>query len=213
MTAALEASQAAARAALRQHGIAGEYVLFAAARVDPTKGCHTLLEAYRGLDGAPPLVVVGDLHHKPGYEDQQRELAKGLNVTFVPRIDEKPTVMGLVAEATAFVFPSTVEAMSIMLLEALAVGVPTVASDIPENLAVLPPEVPTFRAGDADSLRMALRDLLGMPEDARRERAERTRQAVLARHDWDAIVAEYERLYRFALERYHPRRRGLLRRR
>jgi hypothetical protein len=45
-----------------------------------------------------------------------------------------------------------VEAMSMMLLEALAVGAVGVASDIPENTPILPPGYPTFAAGDAAAL-------------------------------------------------------------
>ena len=59
----------------------GEYLLFAAARVDPTKGCHTLLEALGRLPEPPPLLVVGDLFHAPGYEERLRALARGLPVT------------------------------------------------------------------------------------------------------------------------------------
>ena len=33
----------------------------------------------------PPLLVVGDLFHAPGYEERLRALARGLPVTFVPR--------------------------------------------------------------------------------------------------------------------------------
>ncbi len=37
----------------------GGYVLFAAARVDPTKGCHTLLEALHLMQEPPGVLVVG----------------------------------------------------------------------------------------------------------------------------------------------------------
>ncbi len=137
-----------ARRLLAAHGLEeGGYLLFAAARVDPTKGCHTLIEALRGMDDRPPLLVLGDLGHAAGYEERLRSLAADLPVTFAPRIDDRGVVLGLLALCRAFVFPSTVEAMSMMLLEALGVGVVGVASDIPENTSGLPPGYPTFRAG------------------------------------------------------------------
>ena len=125
----------------------GEYLLFAAARVDPTKGCHTLLEALGLLAEPPPLLVVGDLFHAPGYEERLRVLACDLPVTFVPRLDAKPVVLGLLHAARLFVFPSEVEAMSMMLLEALCQDVPTLASDIPENTSILPPWLPRVPHG------------------------------------------------------------------
>ncbi len=53
--------------------------------------------------------------------------------------------MGLLQSCRVFVFPSTVEAMSMMLLEALAVGTVGIASDIPENTSILPEGYPDVR--------------------------------------------------------------------
>ncbi len=81
-------------------------------------------------------------------------------MTFVPRLDEKPQLLGLLRRARLFVFPSEVEAMSMMLLEAVCQRAPVVASDIPENTSILPPGFATFRAGDAAALAQALREAL-----------------------------------------------------
>jgi glycosyltransferase involved in cell wall biosynthesis len=184
-----------ARKLLAELGLApGEYLLFAAARVDPTKGCHTLLEALARLE-APPILVVGDLGHAPGYEERLRMLAAGLRVVFVPRLDDKARLLGLLRQARLFVFPSTVEAMSMMLLEALCQEAPALASDIPENTSILPPAVPTFRAGDAADLARALDDLLCTPRDALSAAAAEARASVVTRYDWDGVAARYERVY------------------
>jgi len=190
----------AARRVIAEYGLTeGGYLLFAAARVDPTKGCHTLLEALHRLGRPLPLLVVGDLHHKVGYEDQLRELARGLEVVFLPRLDDKGTVLGLVALSRLFVFPSTVEAMSMMLLEALQVGAPVLASDIPENTSVLPPSWPVFRAGDAGDLAGRLHLALAMPEEEKRDLVRRGQQWVTGQYDWDRIAEEYEGVYEEAV--------------
>jgi len=176
----------------------GEYLLFAAARVDPTKGCHTLLEALARLPEPPPLLVVGDLDHAPGYEERLRALAGGLPVSFVPRLDAKPVVLGLLRGARLFVFPSEVEAMSMMLLEALCQGAPTLASDIPENTSILPQGFPVFRAGDAGALAAALTELLTTAPEARRRAADAAREWVSARYGWGEIARAYEAAYRAA---------------
>jgi glycosyltransferase involved in cell wall biosynthesis len=186
---------------LRGLGLApGQYVLFAAARVDPTKGCHTLIEAVRGLETELPLLVVGDLGHAAGYEDRLRELARGMPVTFLPRLDDKAVVLGLLAHSRVYVFPSTVEAMSMMLLEALAVGVVGLASDIAENTSILPSHYPVFRAGDARDLARMLCWLTGVDDDERERFKHEGREWVGARYRWDGIVREYERLYADVLE-------------
>jgi glycosyltransferase involved in cell wall biosynthesis len=177
----------------------GEYWLFAAARVDPTKGCHTLIEAYRQLTCPPPLVVLGDLHHARGYERRLRTLAQGLTVHFVPRVDDRAVVLGLVQKAGLFIFPSEVEAMSMMLLETLAVGTLAVASDIPENTSVLPDWYPLFRVGDCSSLRERLEQVWDLEHPVRRALAQEARDWVEARFRWDDITVEYEELYAEAI--------------
>jgi glycosyltransferase involved in cell wall biosynthesis len=192
----------AARRLLHDHGLESRaYVLFAAARVDPTKGCLTLIRALGRLDDPPPLLVVGDLHHAPGHEEELRDAAAGLPVTFVPRLDDKAVLLGLLREARLFVFPSTVEAMSMMLLEALDQGAPVLASDIPENTSVLPGDVPTFRAGDEADLARAVSALLAAPADVQDAARQAARAWVHERFRWDAIAAAYEREYRAAVAR------------
>jgi phosphatidylinositol alpha-mannosyltransferase len=177
----------------------GHYAMFAAARVDPTKGCLMLIHAWRELGCPMPLLVLGDLWHAPGHEGELRAAAEGMDVRFVPRIDDRATLAGLVAAADVFVFPSTVEAMSMMLLEVMALGAPVIASDIVENTQVLPDEAWTFAAGDAADLARAYRELkaeAAVSVDARcRERAE----AVRERYSWETIAREYEGAYAGAM--------------
>lgn len=204
------ANTAAARQVLDDVGLdAGEYWLFAAARIDPTKGCHTLIEAYRQFTSPPPLVVLGDLYHAPGYEERLRALAQGLTIHFVPRVDDRAVVLGLVQEASLFIFPSEVEAMSMMLLETLAVGTLAVASDIPENTSVLPEWYPLFRSGDSASLRERLEQVWGLEQPVRRSLAQEARRWIEARFRWEDIAAEYERLYRDAIATRQSRSRRL----
>jgi glycosyltransferase involved in cell wall biosynthesis len=189
---------AAGRILDQQNLVPGEYVMFAAARVDPTKGCHTLLEACRDLDDPPAVLVLGDLDHAPGYAEQLRTLAEGMRVEFLPRLDDKAAVLGLVSQSRVFVFPSTVEAMSMMLLEAMAVGAVTLCSDIPENVSVIPAESPVFAAGDAAGLRDALAALLTADPRGLNRAAADARRWVVERYDWDTIAREYEDVYRMA---------------
>lgn len=177
----------------------GGYAMFAAARVDPTKGALTLIRAWRALGCPMPLLVLGDLWHAPGHESELREAAAGMDVRFVPRIDDKATLAGLVAAADVFIFPSTVEAMSMMLLEAMALGAPVIASDIIENTQVLPDAAWTFAAGDADDLARAYREYKAQPTQAVHERCRERADFVRAHYSWDRIAAEYEDVYRETL--------------
>jgi glycosyltransferase involved in cell wall biosynthesis len=196
----VRADRTAGAALLDQWGLADrDYWLFAAGRVDPTKGCHTLIDAYARLEGAPPLLVLGDMWHAAGYEENLRRLANGLDVRFVPRVTDRAAFLAVISMAQLFVFPSLVEAMSIVLLEALSLGTPVVASDIPENTAVLPRGVSTFRAGDSLSLASCLQDVMTQSPEANRSRAADFAPLVQSRFDWSAIARSYESVYREAI--------------
>jgi len=191
---------ACAEAMLHQIGLtSGSYALFAAARVDPTKGCLTLLRAWRLIGDPMPLLILGDLWHASGHETELRSAAEGMAVTFVPRIDDKATLLGLVASSRLFVFPSTVEAMSMMLLEVVSVGATVVASDIPENAEILPPSTPLFRAGDENDLARVIKETLRDSAATTGERGQHLAEWVRERYDWNRIAEDYLEVYKAAI--------------
>ena len=192
----------AARVLLCENGVAdGPFLLFVAARIDPAKGCHTLLDAYAALEGPPPLVVVGDLSQASGYEERVRRAAESKQVHFLPPVSDHDTLLGLVASAEICVFPSTTEAMSMMLLEAMSAGAVVLTSDIREMRSVLPPGHPVFRAGDAEDLRRALVSGLEQSQEERARLGNHVRDWVESRYSWGRAVAGYTSLYEQVLSR------------
>jgi glycosyltransferase involved in cell wall biosynthesis len=189
------ADTAAALQILHHHGIQpGNYILFAAGRIMGTKGCHFLLEAFRQIETDLQLVIVGDASFVPDYEQQLHELADD-RVHFIPFIAEKATILGLLQQARLFVFPSTVEAMSMMLLEAASVGVPVVCSDIPENVKVMADKTLYFQSANVKDLRQKLQWALQNPTYLAQS-AGQAQAWVAEQFSWHAIVRQYEQLYR-----------------
>lgn len=185
---------ASAAALLAAQGIQpGNYILFAAGRVIPTKGAELLLAAFRTLPGDYRLVVVGDTTQVPAYERELHELADE-RVHFIPFVAQKATLLGLVQQCQLFVFPSTVEAMSMMLLEAATMRAPIVASDIPENVSVLPDQALFFKSGDVADLREKLQWALGH-EAEMAAFAGKAQRHVLQHYQWDEIIVKYMQLY------------------
>ena len=180
-----------------KHGLVpGKYLMFAAGRMDPTKGLHHLLDAYDQLPPGLPLLVVG------GFEGHNRDYSEKLlarcraeeHVALIPRLLTQPELFELVAGAKLFVFPSEIEAMSMMLLEVISCGVPVLASDIAENVEVVGPDYPwLFRNADpahlAEQLARFLRAGPGPEIAALRERCARD-------FNWTAIALRYLALYR-----------------
>ncbi len=178
------------------------FILFAAKRLDPTKGCHLLLQAYGRLESAPPLLVVGDFDGTPAYKKQILDQL-GPTVTLRPAIEARDAFLRLVRRASLFVFPSTVEASSMMLLEVASLGVPLVASDIAENRAILPACALTFHSGSSEDLAEKLQWALDHPNEMAGI-ATAVQAWVRERYCWDMIVDEYDRLYQAVGSNHHP---------
>ena len=183
------------------------FLLFAAGRILPSKGCHLLLEAVQGLDPALAVVIVGDASAMPRYEAELRALGRQ-HTFFVGFIEEPATFFGLAASARLFVFPSLVEAMAMTLLEIAALEIPAVVSDIPENRSVLDDRhVRFFRSGDVDDLARALRETLQDPIGVA-ERARACGTFLRQTYRRSEMAARYERIYARVLARAVPESHG-----
>lgn len=171
------------------------FVMFACGRLDPTKGLHHLLEAWSGLPDAPPLLAIADFRHDRTYSERIRALAGGDDrVVLHDRLLPRDQLLGLVSRARVFVFPSEVEGMAMMLLEAISTRAPIVCSDIPENVAVVGPDYPfLFSSGSANSLSSILEQVLSAAHDP--EISVRLCEDVLRRFQWARAAHEYARLY------------------
>lgn len=107
-----------------------QYVLFLS-RLHPVKGAETLLRSFARLD-APPvaLVIAGD--GDPAYVRRLRDLAADLGiaerVVFAGFLDERERLAAL-ASALCLVQPSASESFGVSVVEALAAGIPVVATD------------------------------------------------------------------------------------
>lgn len=176
--------------------VPGQYLMFAAGRMDPTKGLHHLLDAYDKLQPGLPLLVVGGFEgHNRDYSEQLLARCRATNhILLISKLLTQPELFELAAGAKLFVFPSEIEAMSMMLLEVISCGSPVLASDIAENTEVTGADYPwLFRNADAahlaEKLSQFLRDGPGPEIAALRERCARD-------FNWTAIAARYLVLYR-----------------
>jgi glycosyltransferase involved in cell wall biosynthesis len=182
----------ASEAPLREMGLApGEYVLFVG-RIVPEKGLHLLVRAHREAIGDWPLAVAGGGHFTETYVRECHE-AGNANVTFLgPVYGEK--LAALQQHAALVVSPSTLEGLSIALLEAMSFSRAVLASDIPENLEVLEGVGATFRAGDARDLGAKLEELLSQPAELARLGG-LARKRIETDYDWERIAASTSALY------------------
>jgi glycosyltransferase involved in cell wall biosynthesis len=176
------------------------YLICAAGRIIPLKGFHLLLQAIRELDKEYRLLIVGDLSHSPDYGARLKALADE-RIVFIPNISSLPTLLGLVKMSSLFVFPSMAEAMSMMLIEAVSIGVPLLCSDIPANTSILPKQALFFKSGNVEDLAMKLKWAITHPDDMNK-RGILIQDALINNYSWDVVAAKYDNLYS-SLEKKH----------
>ncbi len=138
---------------MKRHNINSGYIFFAARRIIPLKGCHTLIKALNQINFNGTLIISGDQKQLPTYTQQLMQEALNLDVKFIGYVSDQKVLNTLIRGADFFVFPSEIEGMSMMLLEVAFNGTPLICSDIPQNKDVLSDdEVLYFESKNVDDL-------------------------------------------------------------
>lgn len=181
---------------IRERGVDRPYALFVG-RLVPEKGCHFLLESWSALPEAVrteyQLVIAGDAGFTPGYAERlKREAPAG--VVFLGYV-HGPILEELYTNAAVVVLPSTLEGLSITLLEGMSYGRCCLVSDIPPNLEALAGNGETFRSGDVADLTERLAYVLGNPAH-RDELGEAAQRHAAQEYSWDRVADRTARLYR-----------------
>ena len=190
-----------ARTILNKHGVQpGKYFIFVAGRIEPTKGAHVALGAVNQMDSITPLLIVGDDQQLPHYGIELHELASS-KIHFQSLVKDQNTLFGLMKSAKCLIFPSSVEAMSMVLLEAASLGVPIVCSNIAENKAVMEQGALYFSPGDVNELIDKLL-LVEQQPDNMIEMSRRVQKRILKQFSWDTIVKQYFELYEEVYQSY-----------
>lgn len=165
-------------------------------RLEEVKNQQLLIEAAARLVPKHPrlrVVLVGDGGRRAALEELRDRLGLERRVVFAGARDDVPAWLGVL---DVFALPSHAEGTSVALLEAMAVGLPVVATrvggspDLVEDGAcgrLTPP-------GDVDALAQALDGLLASPE-LRREYGTAARARACERHTVERTVAAYRTLY------------------
>ena len=185
--------------ALRASLPPGRRVLMHVSNFRPVKRVLDVVRVFAQVRNEIPsvLVMVGDGPDRVAAEEEARRLGLQGAVFFLGRIDQ---VAPLLANADLFLLPSQSESFGLSALEALASGVPVVASragGIPE--VVRDGETGSLCAiGDVDGMARASLEILG--DQARWERMSALAAAdARERFSRDDVVARYEALYESAV--------------
>ncbi|MBI4420013.1 MAG: N-acetyl-alpha-D-glucosaminyl L-malate synthase BshA, partial [Gemmatimonadetes bacterium] len=143
------------------------------------------------------LVLVGDGPERPGAEEEARRLKVEGDVRFLGKLHSSAE---LLRSADLFLLPSQTESFGLAALEAMACGVPVIASRVgglPE-LVVHGETGALAPVGAIETMASAALQLLCDPERGRAAREAAIRRA--AEFTADRIVPQYEALYHRVLD-------------
>jgi glycosyltransferase involved in cell wall biosynthesis len=171
----------------RRHRLHGPIVLYGG-RIDPGKGCEELIEyfsSYVQAGGDASLVLMGV---------KLMQLPEERWLRFAGLLSERERLQALEA-ATIVTVPSPYESLSLLALEAFAVGTPILANARSEVLVdhCLRSHAGLFYA-DRDEFVEALKLLVG-DHRLRAAMGRNGRAYVRRNYRWDVIIAKYERMF------------------
>jgi glycosyltransferase involved in cell wall biosynthesis len=175
------------------------------ANLRPEKGHDTLIAAMPSVLRRRPeleFVFAGGGPCRERLEGLARTTGVADRVRFVGHAED---VAGLLASSDLFVLPSRSEAFPNSVLEAMAAGLPVVATRVggitelvehQRTGVLVPPD-------DERALSFALLDLVQWPAHAARL-GEAARSTVASRYSFDQMVSAFERIYREQLAVHAP---------
>ena len=179
---------------------ADNFIIGTVGRLQAVKDQATLVRAFAALLQRVPaaasrmrLVIVGDGALSQPLRALVEELGIARQVWFAGACDEVPRIM---ACFDVFVLPSLAEGISNTILEAMACGLPVLATAVGGNLELVQDSQSgrLFQPGDVAGLALLLADYGGDPS-LRHAHGEQARHDAVVRFSLAAMVANYQAVY------------------
>jgi glycosyltransferase involved in cell wall biosynthesis len=162
----------------------------------PHKGVHVLIDAFKRVSGGPRhavLTIYGDGRKSPAYARRLRRQAAGEADIRFGGMYENAQVWDVLRDADVLVVPSLwFEISPLVILEALAAGVPVIASDLRNMNTQINESVDglLFAAGDSGALAAQIQRLVDDPE-----LIIRLKRGISEVRDLDTELTEIEAIY------------------
>jgi len=174
-----------------------DFIIGTVGRLDPIKNQHLLLHAFARLNNARKnlrIVLIGDGPERHRLESIKDTLPCRDRIEFFGERDDVHKILPIL---DVFVLPSANEGISNTILEAMATGLPVIATNVGGNPELvqhgqtgllIPP-------GDQDAIVGALNLYIDQNPRMRKEHGENARERAVRDFSLDRMVKQYEALY------------------
>jgi glycosyltransferase involved in cell wall biosynthesis len=188
-------------------GLAARRIIFAPRRIAPLYRHDVLIDALTQLPADVHVVLTRHLanaEHLAGLERLARERGVSERLRILPALGRAEMVQVYRLADVVVSIPAQ-DGTPVSLLEALAVGRPVVASDLPSNREWLEGLDPTalVPVGDSEATARAINLVLGRPLAQQADLAERGRALIDRRANHETSMAGVEALYREVARHRH----------
>ena len=171
-------------------------------RLRPQKGVEVLLHAFQWVIIEEPttvLLVIGDGELRPDLERLAHTLGVADSVRF---LGERPDVSDILPALDVYAHPALFEGMPNAVMEAMAAGLPVVATDVDGTRELIEDGNTGWLVPSGDAPKLAERILILFADPlAARHAGQAAARKIHAAYSLEAMVAGFDDLYRSLLDK------------
>ena len=172
-----------------------DFVMIYAGLIVPRKGIDVMLKVTQKLSRKNKnikLLLVGDGPSKKKYFDLIKQLKIGNNVVFLGWRKDIPSIM---KSSNVLILPSTGEGLPGVIMEAMASGLPTIASNIPCIPDLVDNNATGYLCNIAD-VGCYVKNINKLIENKKlREKLGKNAKKKISLLEWDKLLKSYKKLY------------------
>ncbi|OPX94110.1 MAG: Glycogen synthase [Syntrophorhabdus sp. PtaB.Bin027] len=168
----------------------------------PVKGVQYLIMAMKTVHDRMPmirLILVGDGEESERLAALSIKLGIQEYVQFVGKVPHEK-VLTFMQNADVFVLPSLSEGLPNVLLEAMACGLPIVATNVGGIPDIITNGVNGFLVGVKDTEDIANKILILLQDDLARKKISDNNKQIVKKYTWNNVIVELEKIYELAIK-------------
>jgi len=179
----------------------GRRILFVG-RLSPVKGVQYLIKAMKQIHDKIPdarLIIVGDGREREMLEALSIQLGIQKYVQFGGEVPHEK-VLSFMQQADVFVLPSLSEGFPMVIIEALACGLPIVASRVGGIPEIIMSETNGYLVEARDTETIANSIILLLQDEKLRKKISDNNKQLVKKYTWENTIIELERLYQLSIK-------------